>query len=98
VTRRIVFRPQAEAETAEAADWYEEQRTGLGKDFLRSFDQTISSIAQNPFRYRKLHGETRRASMPRFPYGILYRVGDDEIVIVACMHARRDPKRWQSRR
>jgi plasmid stabilization system protein ParE len=33
----------------------------------------------------------------RFPYGIYYRLYPDSIVIVACMHGRRDPKRWQSR-
>jgi plasmid stabilization system protein ParE len=37
------------------------------------------------------------ALLRRFPYGIYYRIYPDSIVIVACMHGRRDPKRWQSR-
>jgi plasmid stabilization system protein ParE len=98
VTYRIVFRPQAEIEITEAADWYEAQRRGLGQDFLRLVDQTISRIGETPLQFRRIHKETRRAPLQRFPYGILYRVRAEEIVVVACMHARRDPKRWRDRR
>lgn len=45
-----------------------------------------------------LHCATRRALIPqRFPYGLFYRIYGDTIVIVACMHAKRDPQRWQRR-
>jgi len=44
-----------------------------------------------------VHSEVRRAALRRFPYVIIYTVDDTEIVIVACIHARRDPKRWKGR-
>lgn len=97
LTYRIVFRPQAEAEITEAADWYEAQRQGLGQDFLRKVDQTISTVADNPLRFRTILRETRRAPLQRFPYGILYRIRNEKILIVAYMHVRRDPRRWQTR-
>jgi hypothetical protein len=45
-----------------------------------------------------LQRATRRALIPRrFPYGLFYRVYGDTIVIVACLHAKRDPRQWQRR-
>ena len=35
VTRRVLFRPQAEAEALDARDWYEARRAGLGREFAR---------------------------------------------------------------
>ena len=33
----------------------------------------------------------------RFPFGILYRVDPDEIVILAVMHLARQPDYWRDR-
>jgi plasmid stabilization system protein ParE len=52
---------------------------------------------RNPFQYSVVHGEKRRALLRRFPYALTYRASEDEVVILACLHARRDPKRWQRR-
>ena len=42
-------------------------------------------------------GETRRAVVRRFPYGIYFRVLGDEIIVTGVIHGRRHPRRWQSR-
>jgi plasmid stabilization system protein ParE len=97
VSRRLVFRPQAEREINEAADWYEDQGAGLGAEFLRVLEDCIASVERNPHQYPRVHGEVRRAPLRRFPYGLIYRVYEAEVVIVACIHARRDPKHWQGR-
>jgi hypothetical protein len=49
MTRRILFRPEAETELMEAASWYEERGKGLGAEFLRSLDAAISAIERNPW-------------------------------------------------
>ena len=98
MTRPILFRPEAETELMEAASWYEERGKGLGAEFLRSLDATISAIERNPLAYPIIFGTVRRAVLRRFPYVVIYRPQDDEILIIACMHGRRDPKRWQERR
>ena len=46
---------------------------------------------------RTVHKDVRRAFMRRFPYGVFYRVEEDQIIVVGVFHARRDPKRWQAR-
>lgn len=97
MSRRLVLRPQAEIEISEAADWYEGQGAGLGAEFLRVLDACIAAVERTPRLFPRVHGDIRRAPLRRFPYGLIYRVHPDEIVVVACIHARRDPRRWQER-
>ena len=53
---------------------------------------------QQPLAYPRVHGETRRAVVRRFPYAIYFRPVSDEVVVLAVMHGRRLPRRWRSRR
>ncbi len=34
--------------------------------------------------------------MRRFPYGLIYRIQSDRVVIVAVMHLKRRPFYWRS--
>lgn len=92
-----IFRPAAAADVEEAYRWYEAQQAGLGEEFLAVVRMVIESTMANPERFPVVHRRTRRVLLRRFPYGLYYRIIDDQIVVVACMHARRDPRRWQSR-
>lgn len=92
-----IFRPAAAADVEEAYGWYEAQQAGVGEEFLAAIRVAIESMMANPERFPVVHRQTRRALLRRFPYGLYYRFIDDQIVVLACMHARRDPRRWQSR-
>lgn len=98
MTRRLVVSPEAEADIEEAAQWYLERSRELSSAFSEMVERAVSSVADHPFRYRKIQEEVRRAPLDRFPYQIAYEVFDDEVVIWACTHVRRDPEHWQSRR
>ena len=98
MTPRLVLRPQAAAELLDARDWYEEQRPGLGGAFATEVDMVLSRIVQAPLAYPRVHGETRRALVRRFPYAIYFHAMPDEIVVLAVIHGRRHPRHWQSRR
>jgi hypothetical protein len=41
--------------------------------------------------------DASRGRLRRFPYGLFYRILPDALVVLACFHARRDPRRWQER-
>ncbi len=82
----------AALELAEAHDWYEGQRRGLGEDLLCEFERLRSRLAQNPLMYPVVEGKTRRAVVQRFPYGIFYVVGSHRVVITAFLHGKRDPR------
>ncbi|OFW14553.1 MAG: hypothetical protein A3H27_11010 [Acidobacteria bacterium RIFCSPLOWO2_02_FULL_59_13] len=93
-----VIRPAAAADIEAAFLWYERQRIGLGEEFLASVRSALDDITTHPTRYPVVHRNTRRVLLHRFPYQIFYRIYDEAIVVVACMHGRRNPIRWRSRR
>jgi plasmid stabilization system protein ParE len=96
--KRVVVRPAAAADIEDAYRWYESQRPGLGEEFLVALKSTRDRVLEHPEAYPVLHRDTRRALIPqRFPYGLFYRIYGDAIVVVACMHAKRDPQRWRRR-
>jgi len=57
----------------------------------------MDRIIRDPVGFPVVHRETRRVLLQRFPYALYYRVFGEALVIVACMHGRRDPIRWRSR-
>jgi len=87
----------AEQEMVDAAAYYEKQSTGLGADFYDMVEQSVAEIAGNPDAWSLVSGSTRKRSVSRFPFFILYRIETDAIVIQAVMHMHRNPKRWQNR-
>lgn len=74
----------------QARDWYEQQCSRTGNDFIQKVDETLSLIEHNPLIYPKLIDEARRANMKRFPYGIWFKV-EGEPIVIACLHHRRNP-------
>jgi plasmid stabilization system protein ParE len=91
----LTVRPEAEAEIADASDWYERQNPGLGDKFINAVDVMLSALQQNSYQYQVVSGQLRRGKLRRFPYGLLYVVSDQEVTVVPCIHGRRDPKIWQ---
>ena len=95
---QVVVRPAAAADIEDAYHWYEQQRPGLGEDFLVALRSTLDRVVTHPEAFAVVHRATRRALVPRrFPYGLFYRIYGDTIVVVACMHAKRNPQRWRRR-
>lgn len=88
---QLVVRPAA-ADLEHAFLWYEQQRTGLGHEFLAAAKVAFEKILSNPAGYPVVHRSTQRALVRRFPYGVYFRVYPEAIVVVACMHGRRDPQ------
>ena len=84
--RSVEFHPEAQDEFISAAQFYERQTEGLGPDFI-AFPASGASFG------RRL----RRLLVPKFPYGLLYRVEPERIYIIAVMHLHRRPGHWRSR-
>jgi len=97
VTPEVRLRPEAEQDLADAAAWYEEQRQGLGHEFLDEVLTMLSRIAETPMMYPNVHRNARRAVIHRFPFGVYFRVEHATIVVVAVMHGSRNPRRWKNR-
>lgn len=97
MTPRLVVRPAAEADIVDAALWYEHRASGLGSEFLRAVDVSLAEVARMPERFPVVYRGSRRALLRRFPYAVYFVASPEIVSVVACMHARREPRRWEDR-
>lgn len=93
----VVLRREARAEFDEAADRYEQDREGLGEEFIDEVEAVFRRIGAMPEMHRVVSDGIRRAGLRRFPYSVLYRVEPAQVVVLAVFHASRDPGVWRSR-
>jgi toxin ParE1/3/4 len=96
VSFRVRFKPSAERDVTTAKRWYDEQAPGLGLEFLAAVDSAVSRITLNSEAWPVIRSRIRRSALRRFPYLLFYVVDREEVVVLACMHASRDPDRWPS--
>lgn len=97
MSRRLIIRPEAEAEMTDAFDWYEDRVPGLGSEFLLCVDAVFCAIQRTPHQYPHVHKKARRALSRRFPYEIIFVEDDERVVVLSVFHAKRNPKRWMER-
>lgn len=95
--RRVQFAPETADDIDSATDWYRGVGASIEKRFLEALADTLLRIGERPrsFPIEGLH--TRRASMPRFPYLILFTEVADRVLVVGVFHQRRDPEVWRDR-
>ena len=94
---QLSIRKEAEADIAEAYQFYEDCRPSLGSAFMICIDEAFSRIKRNPRQYRVIGKDIRRALVKRFTYGAFYTLNENQIIVLAVARARRSPAHWQSR-
>jgi plasmid stabilization system protein ParE len=89
----------AESDLDAAFLYYESARRGLGIEMLTEFRNGIEQILRHPEAWQSMDERYRRYRLHRFPYGIVYRMGEnkDEILVVAIMHLSQKPGSWRPR-
>ena len=92
----LVLRPRAEAAVDRAAAWYRKRNPSASPAFLRAFDATIERIKANPRQFPVVRRDLHRAIVKGFPYSVVFRIGDSEILVTACVHFRRHPRHWRT--
>jgi plasmid stabilization system protein ParE len=90
------FLPPASEELKLAAEFYEKGALGLGSQFLHDVKATIARILKNPRAWSCLDENIRRCRLLRFPYGIIYSIEQDTIIIISVMHLHRYPQSWKN--
>ncbi len=94
---KIEFLEVAEQELYDIVEYYNQQSEGLGFEFALELQKTIDRIIQYPDAWPKLSNRTRRCRCNRFPFGVIYTVRKDLVLIVAIMHLMRKPGYWKNR-
>ncbi len=93
----VVWIPEADADLKEALVWYERINPDLALRLLVAVESAVEVIAEHPLRFQTVHNQIRRTGIRRFPYGIFFQAEQHRIVVLACMHLRRNPKKWKTR-
>jgi len=89
------FTSAALKELRQAIFYYEQRENGLGAAFLDEVEATLNRVLHHPTAWHPLSQRTRRCRTHRFPFGLIYQIRTDEILIVSVMDLRRDPARWK---
>lgn len=89
------FTSAALKELTGATLYYEQRENGLGSAFLEEVEATLDRILKHPTAWQQLSLRTRRCRTHRFPFGLIYQIRSDEILITSVTDLRRDPASWR---
>ena len=99
MTRPVVLAEDAERDIEDARLWYAMHGDlELAVRFLEALHANLARIEVFPEIHPAAYPGIRRALVTPFPYLLLYEIGEHEIVVHRCIHARRDPARSRERR
>lgn len=97
----VEFASEVEGDVAEAAEWYEIRRAGLGVQFVEEVIRVWDALAENPLlgcrRHPMKNIHWRYAE--RFPYRVIYEINEGKRIIrvAAVLHGARADRHWQRR-
>jgi toxin ParE2 len=94
---RIRFLEIAQIELDDAYEYYNLELPELGEAFLSEVLNALDRIGKFPEAWQPSSKRTRRCQTRRFPYGIMYQIRKDEILVVAIANLHRKPDYWKDR-
>lgn len=89
MSRSVVLRDGAARDIADAFAYLASH--GRGDAFMAAVDHTLSKIGERPMMYPEIGDGVRRALLRRFAYSVFFVLEDDQAVVLAVHHHRRDP-------
>lgn len=94
---KFKFHPAALDEYEESIRYYRERDPAIADRFIEIVERTIADIVETPDRWRFVEADVRRCLTRVFPYGILYSIETDYVLVLAIMHCSREPGYWKTR-
>ncbi|MEW7291571.1 type II toxin-antitoxin system RelE/ParE family toxin [Aquimarina sp. 2304DJ70-9] len=88
---KLIIKPGAELDIADALDWYIEN-TELSPDLFSEIDEVLTRIETDPDNFQKRYKEIRIVFTDRFRYGVHYTVEAKTVYVHAILHTSRKPK------
>ena len=89
----------SETDIAETALWYENQKKGLGLEFITEIEAVFEKLQEDPERFRIFYSarQVRRILTSRFPCHVYYHLEGRIVRIFAVVHASRHEREWKER-
>ncbi|MCA8910537.1 MAG: hypothetical protein KDB82_02440 [Planctomycetes bacterium] len=94
---RAVVHPLFDRDVNAATAWYRERQAGLAERFERRLNACLSEIEERPESFQLARGQLRQARLHDFPYGVVFELVGDFLLIYGVFHTARDREVWDSR-
>ena len=94
---KFILHPEAKIELTYHADYYEDKQKGLGAEFIEEVYATIQRVIEYPHAWQKISKNVRRCLTSRFPFGVIYTIEPERILILSVMFLNREPYYWKKR-
>lgn len=87
----VITLPRAEAETDDTIKYYEDQKSGLGFEFLDELESVRKKLAVQPQFYSFISSEKtiRSVGLKRFPYRIVFRISGNAVIVLSIFNRHR---------
>jgi toxin ParE1/3/4 len=96
---RVLFHRLAAREYRAAKDWYRERSVDVAQRFVTAVERAADRIAADAEVLPVLTGTYRYVRVARFPYVLVSRrVESDVVMVLAVAHTSRRPGYWRRRR
>jgi toxin ParE1/3/4 len=79
----LVVQSEAVVEMQKAFEWYEQQRAGLGYEFIEEIEEGFEKLARHPLHYSATNQKYRKLRIKRFPYLIIFEIEDIKVIVNA---------------
>jgi plasmid stabilization system protein ParE len=93
MTYKLILKSRAHIDLAEAIEYYQSKRKGLGLQFLKCAQKFFDRITRNPLHYPLKSNQFREAYLQKFPYVIIYQIIESEIIIFSVFNTHQNPQR-----
>jgi len=96
---KIIHKTAVETDIVAALDYYSRINLKLARQFMFRFEEAIINITRSPLGFQIKYKEVRTLMLKQFPYHIHYIIDDaqKQIIILAFIHAYKNPKDYSER-
>lgn len=93
----VIITSVAERDFAESLCWYAEKDLEVANDFDREFQRVVSELRVDPARFPLYDDPYRFILLRRFPFRVIFRIDDNDVIVMAVTHGSRSPDYWRER-
>jgi plasmid stabilization system protein ParE len=94
---KVIFHADAKKELTDARNYYNKEKPGLGLDLVREVRHATARVKDNPLQFGEIESGIRCCQVARFPYGVVYSIYEQVVMVHAVMHLHREPGYWRHR-
>ncbi len=88
----VIVKSEAREDIKQAMAWYEEKSNGLGEEFVEVILDYATYLSTNAHTHPKVNGEYRELLVKKFPYVIVYRIVEDNLILIlGVIHTMKHP-------